>query len=232
LRGARVENVSRRGKHILVELDNTRVLIVHLRMTGKFLLHSTSAELPRHTHATFELDDGRRLLFNDQRQFGLMKIVRSESLYNTRELRQLAPEPFSDEFSHAYLQDVLSRSRRSLKELLIDQRKVTGLGNIYAAEALFLARANPFVPGRTFSARRIPRLHAAIRDVLSEAIEYGSKRMIDAEDFESSYFNGPYEDRWRVYDREGAPCFNCGARIRRITHGGRSTYFCPRCQRK
>ena len=231
LRGSRVESIGRRGKHILIELSGGKVLVVHLRMTGRFLLVSDTAPLPRHTQAVFQLDDGRRLLFNDQRQFGLMKLVRSQSLFEAKELRRLAPEPFSKEFSVDYLRDVLSRSRRVLKDILIDQTKVTGLGNIYVAEALFLARANPFVIANSFSRRRVPRLRTAILDVLSAALAHGSTLNIDPEDIESGYYDGPYERRWRVYDREGEPCFNCGARIRRVFHGGRSTYFCPRCQR-
>jgi formamidopyrimidine-DNA glycosylase len=126
----------------------------------------------------------------------------------------------------------LQRSRRTLKETLLDQRRVTGLGNIYAAEAMFLARANPFQTASAFSLRRVPKLHRAILDVLDEAIRHGSTLDVDPENIDGSYFGGGYEGRWRVYDREGEPCMACGTRIRRIAHGGRSTYFCPRCQRR
>jgi formamidopyrimidine-DNA glycosylase len=232
LRGARVREVGRRGKHILVHLDNARALVVHLRMTGRFLLLPAERELPRHTHAVFYLDDARRLAFTDQRHFGLMKLVGAAELFETKELRSLAPEPFSDEFTPAYLGAALARSRRTLKETLLDQTKVTGLGNIYAAEALFLARANPFAVAADFSRRRLPRLHRAILEVLRESIEHGSTMNIDPEDIEGSYYGGAYEGRWRVYDREGEPCPACRARVRRLSHAGRSTYFCPRCQRR
>lgn len=231
LSGARVERVGRRGKHILIELSGANVLVVHLRMTGRFLLLPEGGALPNHTHAVFHLDDKRRLAFTDQRHFGLMKLVPSALLNEAKELRRLAPEPFTEEFSPGYLQKVLSRSRRRLKEVLIDQTKVTGLGNIYAAEALFIARANPFVPAASFSRRRVPRLHRAILDVLSESIAHGSTMNVDPEDIEGSYYGGAYEGRWRVYDREGEPCLDCRAPIRRVAHAGRSTYFCPRCQR-
>ena len=232
LGGARVREVGRRGKHVLLRLDDARTLVVHLRMTGRFLLLPEGRELPRHTHALFVLDDGRRLAFTDQRHFGLMKLVADAELPHAKELRSLAPEPFSDEFTPAYLGAALARSRRTLKETLLDQTKVTGLGNIYAAEALFLAGVNPFRPAAGLSRRRVPRLHRAILQVLGESIAHGSTMNVDPEDIDSSYYGGGYEGRWRVYDREGEPCPACRARVQRLAHAGRSTYFCPRCQRR
>lgn len=232
LRGARIQSVSRRGKHILFELDNGQTLIVHLRMTGRFLLLPLDAELPKHTHAVFYLDDERRLVFTDQRHFGMMKVVASQLLHETKELRSLAPEPFSEDFTTEYLEAVLRSSRRALKEVLLDQTRVTGLGNIYAAEALFIARVNPSAIAAEISKRRILRLHQAILDVLRESIAHGSTLNVDPQNIDGSYYGGSYEGRWRVYDREGEPCLNCRSRIRRITHAGRSTYFCPRCQKR
>lgn len=232
LRGATILRVGRRGKHILFELDNSLVLVVHLRMTGRFLLLPLEAALPKFTHAIFYLDDARRLAFIDQRHFGLMKIVPFAELHQAKELRALAPEPFSDEFDSRYLLSALARSRRTLKETLLDQTKVTGLGNIYAAEAMFMARANPFTTAALFSPRRVPRLHRAIIEVLTESIAHGSTLNVDPENIDGSYYGGGYEGRWRVYAREDEPCLTCRARIRRIAHAGRSTYFCPRCQRR
>lgn len=230
--GTRVESVSRRGKHILMRLSNSFVLLTHLRMTGRFLLLPLEASLPKHTHALFHLDDGRKLVFTDQRHFAMMKIVREAELSHTRELRSLAPEPFSEQFSHDYLYEILQRSRRTLKQILIDQKMVNGLGNIYAAEALFLARANPFQIAKSFSRRRVPALHRSIIMVLEEAIRHGEGRRVDPGDIDGSYFGGGQGGRWRVYEREGEPCIKCRARVRRVTQAGRSTYFCPRCQRR
>jgi formamidopyrimidine-DNA glycosylase len=232
LAGASVTRVTRRGKHVLFELEGGLVLITHLRMTGRFLLLPPERDLPAHAHAVFELDDGRRLVFSDQRHFGMMKVVPVEELHAAKELRRLAPEPLSDEFTPEYLRAALSRTRRTLKETLLDQTKVTGLGNIYAAEVLFLARANPFSPAAAFSPRRVPRLHRAIIDVLTESIAHGSTMNVDPENIDGSYFGGSYEGRWRVYAREGEPCPDCRAPVRRHVHAGRSTYFCPRCQRR
>ncbi|HST53358.1 MAG TPA: bifunctional DNA-formamidopyrimidine glycosylase/DNA-(apurinic or apyrimidinic site) lyase [Pyrinomonadaceae bacterium] len=231
LRGARFEEVGRRGKHILAKFDNGQVLVTHLRMTGRFLLLDENGPLPAHAHAVFKLEDGRRLVFTDQRHFGLMKIARASELESAKELRRLAPEPFSDEFSHDYFAGVLARTRRALKDVLLDQTKVTGLGNIYAAEALFLARINPFAPASEISSRRIRRLRQSVLDVLGEAIAHGAAAEVDPENIDGSYFSGE-GGRWRVYDREGEHCRVCRARIRRVAHAGRSTYFCPRCQRR
>ncbi len=161
-----------------------------------------------------------------------MKIVPRAILEETRELRALAPEPFSESFTPDYLHTALSGSRRTLKETLLDQRRVTGLGNIYAAEAMFLARVNPFGIASQLSRRRVPRLHRAILDIFRESLAHGSTLKVDPENIDGSYYGGGYEGRWRVYDREGEPCHICGARIRRLAHAGRSTYFCPRCQRR
>lgn len=231
LRGARVERVGRRGKHILAEFDNGQVLITHLRMTGRFLLLPARGALPKHTHALFTLEEGRRLAFADQRHFGLMKVVSAASLAETRELRGLAPEPFSEEFTPDYLAAVLARTRRALKDVLLDQTKVTGLGNIYAAEVLHLARINPFSNASHVQRRQVTRLHRAILEVLGEALAHGSTMNVDPEDIDGSYFGGGgYNGRWRVYDREGEPCLKCKDPIRRVAHAGRSTYFCGRCQ--
>jgi formamidopyrimidine-DNA glycosylase len=232
LRGARIEEVGRRGKHILIKLDNARVLVVHLRMTGRFLYLPAEAPFPKHTHAVFHLDDERRLVFTDQRHFGMMKIVPVGELQEAKELRLLAPEPFSDAFTPSYLYAALSRSRRTLKETLLDQKRVSGLGNIYAAEVMFMARVNPFTIAAELAKRRVPRLHRAILDVLSESLAHGSTMNVDPENIDGSYYGGNYEGHWRVYDREGEPCPACQAPIRRISHAGRSTFFCPRCQRR
>jgi len=248
LRGARIIGVRRRGKFILIDLDKPKilshrratgtrpgsgnVLIVHLRMTGKFRYLNAEESLPRHSHAVFYLDNDRRLVFCDQRQFGIIKLVAYSRVAGTKGIRELAPEPFSDEFSFEYLQQTLARSQRSLKTLLLDQTKVLGLGNIYASEALFRASINPFKIAATLSSQRIERLHQAIREVLSDALSDGSALRVNLEHPDGFSYGEAFEDFWLVYDREGQPCMKCGAKIRRITHGGRSTYWCPKCQKR
>lgn len=234
IRGSRINTISRRGKFILMELqsDSSQVLVVHLRMTGKFLVLSPDDTLPKHAHAVFYLDDERRLVFNDQRQFGVMRLIAATRLSQTKGIAELAPEPFSADFSTDYLKQVLSRSRRTLKTLLLDQTRILGLGNIYASEALFRAGINPFGVASELSPRRIPRLHQGIRDVLRAAISGNSSRRLNLESAEGFSYGEAFGKVWQVYDREGKPCFKCGTPIRRLNHAGRSTYWCPRCQRR
>ena len=229
LRNTTITDVRRHGKYILFDMDNGIVLSTHLRMTGKFLSITTDATLPPYAHVVFYLDNERRLVFCDMRQFGRMRVLASRHTL-PKELATLAPEPLSDEFTEEYFLETLSRSKRSLKQLLLDQTRVLGLGNIYAVEALFIAGVNPLKPANRLSKPRARKLYHAIRRVLHEAIEAGSTLQIDISDGSSSYLATP-ERFWRVYEREGESCVNCKAKIKRIVHGGRSTYYCPRCQR-
>src|SRR5438876_2555407 len=259
LKGSTITSVSRRGKFILIELNGTDalpygrasdtgsagvspaqrakrahdlLLAVHLRMTGKFLSLSADDELPKHARAIFYLDNDRRLVFSDQRKFGVMKLLAKSGLSKTKGIRELAPEPFSDDFNVVYLKDTLARSRRTLKTLLLDQTRVLGLGNIYAAEALFRAGINPFKVSSELSMKRVMRLHAEILEVLRDAISDSSTSRIDLEQPDGVSYGEAFERFWQVYEREGEPCIKCGTRIRRMTHGGRSTYWCPKCQRR
>jgi len=258
LKGSRIIAINRRGKYILIELEklNARgraltnaltnegatasslkpateqVLIVHLRMTGKFMVLTPDDELPRHAHAVFYLDDERRLVFRDQRQFGIMRLAAKSRVGETKGISELAPEPFGSDFNVGYLKETLSRSRRTLKTLLLDQTRVLGLGNIYASEALFRAQINPFRIASALSSKRTERLHQSIRDVLRAAVSSNSSRRLNLEDPKGFSYGEAFGKVWQVYDREGKPCFKCGTRIKRITHGGRSTYWCPKCQRR
>jgi formamidopyrimidine-DNA glycosylase len=232
IRNSFISTVSRRGKFILIECRRPAkpllILAVHLRMTGKFLYLGADDTLPKHSHAVFYLDNERRLVFRDQRQFGIMRLMPATELSSAKGIAELAPEPLSEDFSVDYLKEILGRSRRSLKTLLLDQTRVLGLGNIYAAEALFRARIDPFKPACELSARRVPPLYAAIREVLEFAVGHIRGSIDLAEEFS---YGAAFESFWQVYEREGEPCFKCGARIKRAVHGGRSTYWCPRCQK-
>jgi formamidopyrimidine-DNA glycosylase len=252
LKGLTVAGVTRRGKYVLIDLEaggarlNGRaaaplrgqtvnpslVLVVHLRMTGKFLYLTADDAAPKHAHAIFYLDNDRRLVFCDQRRFGVMKLVTRTLLSKTKGISELAPEPFGEDFSLVYLTETLSRSRRTLKTLLLDQTRILGLGNIYAAEALFRAGVNPFKIAATLSSKRVGRLHQAILDVLSEAISDSSTSRVNLEQSNGFSYGEAFERFWQVYEREGEACVKCGARIKRVSHGGRSTYWCPKCQRR
>jgi formamidopyrimidine-DNA glycosylase len=158
--------------------------------------------------------------------------VRTSELNESKELAKLAPEPFSNEFSIAYLRSALKGSKRSLKEFLIDQTKVCGLGNIYACEAMFAAGVDPRKAANKLSALTAAKLHESIRAVLSEAVLHAEGRAVDPENLEGNYFSGASDAAWFVYDRENEPCVKCKMPIARLKQGGRSTYYCRRCQRK
>ena len=230
LKQARIANITRRGKHILLHFDNARSLLVHLRMTGRFLYLENQQPDIKHTHALFWLDNGQKLLFIDPRQFGLMYLARTDELPNSKHLAKLAPEPFSEEFTAESLHAVLLRSRQPIKLTLLDQTKVLGLGNIYAAEALHRAKINPRLLSNQLSKLRTRLLQREVIAVLTEAIANNSTLNTDPEDISGSYSGGVYETMTKVYEREGLPCYTCQTLIHRFTQGGRSTYYCPRCQ--
>jgi formamidopyrimidine-DNA glycosylase len=232
LRQVPVGPIARRAKHILIPVGETDVLVAHLGMTGRFVLLSPDDKLPPHSHAIFYLDNERRLVFSDPRQFGHLGLVRANKISDYPPLKGLGPEPLSSEFGAEYLRGAFATTRRALKEVLLDQRKVAGLGNIYAAEAMFIAGINPFIPADSLGRKRLERLQAAVKLILNESISHGSTMNGDPEAVESAYFYGGFNGRWRVYDREGFPCPKCGTKIRRVFQAGRSTYYCPRCQKR
>ena len=231
LAASTVRFVHRRVKHILIDLDNGHTLITHLRMTGRFMLLSEDDPDPKFAHAVFHFSDSQRLVFDDQRHFGLMKIVETAKILETKEIAKLAPEPFSDEFSPEYLADHVRISGRTIKEILLDQTKVCGVGNIYASEALFLSGISPKKRGRNISRARCTELHKNMRLVLEEAIELASSIEPHPKVVGEGVYGTGSKSRWRIYDREGYPCVGCNSGIKRITQAGRSTYYCAKCQR-
>jgi formamidopyrimidine-DNA glycosylase len=219
-----IESIGRRGKHILFELSGGLALRVHLRMTGDMYVAGDRLQIPPTARAFFELDRGRVLVFDDSRALGVLQIQPAAEIDGL--LKDLGPEPLSPKFTVASFAEIARRSRQPAKLFLMDQRHVAGLGNIYAAEALFRAGIHPGKPMKQISPRKLQRLHAAIVHVLRDAVKsaciacYRPGRFQEAEKFFLA-----------VYDREGEPCFVCGREIRRTSQGGRSTYNCPGCQR-
>ena len=214
----------RRGKFLLFPFHSGDVLLVHLRMTGNLLLQPSSVEPDRHTHAVLTLDDGQRLHYRDVRKLGRLYLVDDpEELVG-----RLGPEPLAADFDAEALAARLADRRARVKSLLLDQRVLAGLGNIYADEALFRAGIHPLRLGESLSAGEIARLHAAIRGVLREAITAGGTTL---RDYRSATGQpGEFQERLQVVQRRGEPCPRCGTLLERIRVGGRSTHFCPRCQ--
>lgn len=233
LRGARLLAVHRRSKYLLVHADSGDSILLHLGMTGR--LWVTTAEAPRrpHEHVVFALDDGRELRFADPRRFGMVEVVPTAKLGRHPRLRGLGPEPVGDGLDADALAEVFffvtRRRRKPVKNFLMDTRTIAGVGNIYACEALHRAGLHPRRPVGRIARPRWSRLVGAMRQVLGEAIEAGGTTLRDFANAEEEA--GYFSVRLRVYDREGKPCPRCRAAVRRIVQAGRSTFYCPRCQR-
>ncbi len=228
LLGKRVGAVQRRGKWILIELGKPW-LLVHLGMTGQFTV--VSGDLPRepHTHIVMTLDDGNELRFRDVRRFGSVALFSMREHVDEHFLdMHLGPEPF--DLGADYWRDSLQSTRRNLKAILLDQTIVAGVGNIYADESLFEARLDPTLLGHAITPSQAERLREAIIAVLTRAIERRGSSIRDY--IGGSGLKGSMQDEFRVYGRTGAPCLCCRTPIERMTLAGRSTHFCPKCQRK
>lgn len=235
LTGAEIEQWHRRGKYLLASLQRDGQpagwLGVHLRMTGQLLWVAQSEAVPVHCRVRLLFDAGRELRFIDQRTFGRMWWVPPEQSPDSviTGLQGLGPEPFDQAFSTGYLQRQLKGRQRPIKNALLDQRLVAGIGNIYADEALFLSGIRPATLCQRLGRTRLARLHGAIRQVLTHSIEAGGTTFSDFRDVYG--INGNYGGVAWVYDREGEPCRVCGTLIQRLKLAGRSAHFCPRCQR-
>jgi len=214
----------RRGKFLLFPLQRGDTLLVHLRMTGRLWLLLPGVEPDRHTHAVLTLDDGQRLHYRDPRKFGRLYLVDDAQ----EVVGRLGPEPLAADFDVASLSAQLVGRRGRIKSLLLDQRLLAGLGNIYADEALFRAAIHPLRLGQSLTAEETARLHAALRAVLSEAIAAQGSTLRDYRS--ASGQSGRFQEQWQVFRRQGEACPRCGAALERIRVGGRSTHFCPRCQ--
>ena len=224
VRGRTIRTVERRGKNILVHLTGGRVIRVHLRMTGNFLILPDARLLPGTVRLWFALEDGRALALDDPRALGRVNVHRAGEL--GRIFSSLGPEPLSEEFSENHLVLQARRTSKPMKIFLMDQKAVVGLGNIYAAEALFQAGIHPARPARRTSEARIRALYGAIVAVLRSAIDSAITAYAEPGSFQEGE-----QFPVAVYGREGEPCPACRTKIRRIPQGGRSTYYCPRCQR-
>ncbi len=232
LAGRRIDAVGRRGKYILIRLDGGLGWMVHLGMSGRFVVTAAGAAPDAaHDHVVAHLDHGVVLRFNDARRFGMMDLVADRDLARHRLIAGLGPEPLGNGFGAAVLGAALAGRNTSIKAALMDQRVVAGLGNIYVCEILYRAGISPRRRARTVSGRRLERLVPAIRDVLRSAIAAGGSSLRDY--VQASGELGYFQHRFAVYDREGEPCPNCdcGRAIRRIVQSGRSNFYCAKRQR-
>jgi formamidopyrimidine-DNA glycosylase len=229
LTGARIDDVGRRGKYLLFRLDDGRTLVSHLRMTGWFGREAAGSDpAVSHVRAVWELDDGARIVYRDQRRFGTWRLVDPGGLDAYLALRA-GPEPLEAEWTPARLRAALRGRRAPIKALLLNQVLVAGVGNIYADEALWEARIHPLRLGAALSAADSRRLHAAVVSALERGIaaQGASIRNYRRPDGET----GAMQERFAAYGREGRPCLRCGTPIQKIRVAQRGTHLCPRCTR-
>ncbi|MFL9842353.1 bifunctional DNA-formamidopyrimidine glycosylase/DNA-(apurinic or apyrimidinic site) lyase [Sphingomonas sp. ST-64] len=226
LTGATVTALGRRAKYGLIDTDRGDTMIFHLGMSGRWRIDP--AEVLPHDHLLIETEAGRRLVLNDARRFGSLDLVATDAIGEWPPFVALGPEPLGPHFTADHLRSALAGRVASIKLLLLDQRIVAGLGNIYVCEALYESRISPRRSGGSLTRPRLQRLVAAVHTVLESAIEAGGSTLRDyaQPDGELGYFS----KQFKVYGREGEPC-ECGGTVARYAEGGRSTFWCPRCQK-
>ena len=225
----RAGELRRRGKYLLVDLEGGTTLLLHLGMSGRLTLVPAGTPREPHEHLAFHLDSRRRLRFRDPRRFGLVLALPTADLERDRHLVHLGLEPLAGTFSGGALRRLAAGRRAPVKAFLMDARRIVGVGNIYATEALHRAGIHPARSVGRISVERWRRLAVAVRRVLRHAILQGGTTLNDFADGEGR--SGEFQVDLRVYGREGEPCPRCGARVRRLVQSGRSTFYCPRCQR-
>lgn len=236
LAGVRVKAIRRRAKYVLMRLEGGRVLVVHLGMSGRLLLHPRTDKYTPGTHDHFmiTMENGLRVVLNDPRRFGLVALVDEKTLEQHKLFAHLGPEPLEKDFSPAYLAGKLQGKKVAVKLAIMDQRLVVGVGNIYASEALFMAGIDPRRAAATITPAECKKLVAAIKTVLKKAIRAGGSSLRDyvQTDGELGYF----QHHFTVYGRDGQGCKGCTCAVRKtggvvkLTQGGRSTFYCPRKQ--
>jgi formamidopyrimidine-DNA glycosylase len=243
LTGARVERLRRRSKYILADLDTGETILLHLGMSGRIVVsglgmvqvpgrfHHSHPAPERHDHVILDMETGARVTFNDARRFGALDLVATAAAEAHPLLATLGPEPLGNAFHAGHLAARFRARKAPVKALLMDQRIVAGLGNIYVCEALFRAGIHPARPAGRIGAARLERLAQAVREVLIEAIAAGGSSLRDYRQADGEL--GYFQHAFRVYDRAGGACTSpgCTGTVRRIVQSGRSSHYCPRCQR-
>ena len=239
LTDVRVNVLRRRSKYLLFDLSSGETLIVHLGMSGRILIsgdpkarfHHSHAPTEKHDHVVFDMANGARITFNDPRRFGAMDLANSALIDQHRMLQHLGPEPLGNAFDEEYLASTLRGKNTPIKSALLDQRVVAGLGNIYVCEALHRAGISPMRKAGRIASKRLVSLVPIIRSVLSEAIESGGSSLRDYRQTNGEL--GYFQHAFKVYDREGELCPkpDCGGIVARKIQSGRSSFYCPKCQR-
>ena len=233
IHGQRIEKVDRRAKYLILDLSGDHVILVHLGMSGSLTCRDRdfdSSEFnPRHDHIEFRLDDGSRLVFNDPRRFGIVRLVARAALPALRELKDIGPEPLSEDFNADYLADKARGRKVAIKNLIMDQKIVAGVGNIYASEVLYRAGVRPTRRASRVKRNEIDLIAKFIPIILRDAIDGRGTTFRNYRESEGR--PGTFADRLQVYGREGEKCYRCSTVIRNVVVGQRASFYCPTCQK-
>jgi len=241
LKGFFIQKIVRRSKFLLLFFNRDFVLLVHLGMTGKFLIKKKNKSLfsrhyhsdtlhSKHNHIEFLFSDKTSLIYNDVRRFGFFILENSKNIYNSNFLKNLGPEPFSNKLTVNIVKKKIKKSSRNIKSCLMDQKFIAGIGNIYASEILFKSKIHPATIAKSISSIKIKKLIKSIKEVLYIAIKDGGSTIRDFMFNEDN--KGNFQNKFNVYDRHGLECHICKNKIQKLVINLRSTYFCPNCQRK
>ena len=233
---------TRLGKQLSIHLSNHKILLIHLKMTGQLVLQSSTrlvmghptkdmdtSSLPdRSTRLIFTFSNQSRLYFNDQRKFGWVKVTTPDEIKKLQ--AKVGVDILDSRFSLSYFHSHLQTTHRPIKIVLLDQERFAGIGNIYANDALWLAKIDPHTPAALITATRLSALHQAVIDIINESLLHGGSTTRDKKYLTPTGDSGSHQFHFRVYDRAGEPCLRCGTLIKRLSLGGRGTFFCPHCQ--
>ncbi len=229
LAGQRIDSVDRVAKYILLRFSNAAVWLFHLGMSGRLICAGTNSPWQKHDHIVVDFDDGRRLCYHDPRRFGLAIVTQADELADLPQLRHLGVDPFAATLNGDYLYRFTRASERRIRDLLLDQQIVAGLGNIYANELLSIVQVRPTTRACRLTRKQVCMIAAAIPELLQDAIRWCGTSFSDYRDADDK--SGEFQNHLRVYDRGGESCRVCRSTIKRVAIGNRSAFYCPKCQK-
>ncbi len=232
INNATINKLARRAKYLLIYLSNSNIMIIHLGMSGRFTIKDIDYKPRDHDHIEIlisNLDCSKKLIFNDVRRFGMFYCIHSDELKDHKIMQNLGPEPLTNEFNADYFSKILKTKKQAIKNSLMDNRVLVGVGNIYAAESLFMSKINPERPSGNLKKNEIELLTSSIKEVLTKAIAAGGTTLKDFVSGDNS--PGYFKQELNVYGRDTLPCHICGSLIKKIKQAGRGTFYCPNCQK-
>ena len=225
----KINAITRRAKYIIMTLDNPYSLIIHLGMTGRINIKKGTYAAEKHDHMIMHLSDNLTMVYNDPRRFGLIELAKTRSLYEHKLFNHLGVEPLSEDFNIAYLLTKLKDKKSAIKNVIMNNEIIVGVGNIYASEALFLSHIRPDRIAGSITENEVELLVESIKKILQQAVAYGGSTIRDFVSIDNT--KGGFQKLFKVYGRRDIPCFDCRSIIEKITQAGRSSFFCPKCQK-